>query len=149
MRFDKGENKKSCATRHIARCQGTVKLDTKCHALRITKSPYSNCSRIGMMKSNTTNKKPPRVLHPSIKTWIQLTFSRTYGHFWDSDNRRQKCWDILLKWGNFGQQKNPHPSPVPSIQSWGVCCFLLVARTRAQHCTEGMGEESYISSFWS
>ena len=49
--------------------------------------------------------------------------------------------------GNLGEQKNPHPSPVPSIQSWGVCCFLQVARTRAQHCTEEMGEESYISSF--
>ena len=49
------------------RCQGTVKRDTKCHALKITKSPYSNCSKIGMMKSNTTNKKPPGVLHPSIK----------------------------------------------------------------------------------
>ena len=39
------------------------------------------------------------------------------------------------------QQKNPHPSPVPSIQSWGVCCFLQVARTSALHCVEGMGEE--------
>ena len=67
MHFDKGENKKSCATRHIARCQGTVERDTKCHALKITKSPYSNCSKIGMMKSNITNKKPTGVLHPSIK----------------------------------------------------------------------------------
>ena len=59
------------------------------------------------------------------------------GRVVQSCNRRQ----------NFGEQKNPHPSPVPSIQSWGICCFLQVARTRAQHCTEGMGEESYISSF--
>ena len=33
------------------------------------------------------------------------------------------------------------PSPVPSIQSWDVSCFLKVARTVAQHCMEGMGEE--------
>ena len=39
-------------------------------------------------------------------------------------SRRQNCWDIVLKQGNFREQKNPHPSPVPSIQSWGVCCFL-------------------------
>ena len=39
-------------------------------------------------------------------------------------NRRQNCWDIVRKEGNIGEQKNPHPSPVHSIQSWGVCCFL-------------------------
>ena len=33
------------------------------------------------------------------------------------------------------------PSPLPSIQSWDVSCFLKVARTVAQHCMEGMGEE--------
>ena len=27
------------------------------------------------------------------------------------------------------------------IQSLDVCCFLHVARTVAQHCMEGMGEE--------
>ena len=36
-------------------------------------------------------------------------------------------------------------SPVPSIQSWGVCCVLFVARTSAQHCMEGMGEEKLYS----
>ena len=35
-----------------------------------------------------------------------------------------------------------NPSPVPSIQSWDVSCFLKVARTVAQHCMEGMGEET-------
>ena len=74
IRFDKGENKKSCPTRHVARCQGTVKRDTKCHALKITKSPYSNCSKIGMMKSNITNKKPPGVLHHSIKKLKSINF---------------------------------------------------------------------------
>ena len=74
MRFDKEENKKSCATCHIARCQGTVKSDTKCHALKIMKSPYSNCSKIGMMKSNSMNKRPRGVLHPSIKKGRTTTF---------------------------------------------------------------------------
>ena len=55
-------------------------------------------------------------------------------------NRRQNCRDIVLKEGNLmiREQKNPHPSVVPSIQSWGVCCFLQVARTAAQHCMEGI-----------
>ena len=39
------------------------------------------------------------------------------------------------------KKKNPHPSLLPSIQWWGVCCSLKVARTVAQHCMEGMGEE--------
>ena len=38
--------------------------------------------------------------------------------------------------GSFGEQKNSHPSPVPSIQRWGVCCFLQVARRAAQHYSE-------------
>ena len=55
-------------------------------------------------------------------------------------NRWQNyCWDIILKYGNFREQKNPHPSHVPSIQSWGFCCFIKVAQTVAQHCMEGMG----------
>ena len=32
------------------------------------------------------------------------------------------------------------PSSLPSIQSWGVCCFLQVFRIAAQHCMKGMGE---------
>ena len=42
--------------------------DTKCHALKITKSPHSNCSQIGMTTLNIANKKPTGVLHPSTKT---------------------------------------------------------------------------------
>ena len=30
---------------------------------------------------------------------------------------------------------------VTSVQSWGVCCFLKVARTSAQQRMEGMGEK--------
>ena len=70
-----------------------VKRDTKCHALKIMESPpYSdNCSKIGMIKSNIANKKPLGVLHPSVKKWVELIFARMYGHFCDSDNRRQNC----------------------------------------------------------
>ena len=51
-----------------------------------------------------------------------------YFHF-RLHNWRQNCWDVVLKSGNFREHKNPHPSPAPSFQSWGVCCFLKVART--------------------
>ena len=43
-----------------------------------------------------------------------------------SNNRRQNCC-------NFREHTNLHLSRVLSIQSWGVCCFLKVARTVAQH----------------
>ena len=35
----------------------------------------------------------------------------------------------VLKWGNITKQSTP--LPLPSIQRWGVCCFLQVARTAA------------------
>ena len=55
------------------------------------------------------------------------------------NNRRQNCWDFVLKWGHFRGQKNAQPSPLPSIQSWGVCCFPQVARTVAQTLHGGDG----------
>ena len=48
----------------------------------------------------------------------------------------KNCWDIALKWGNFGEQNTP---PLPSIPSWGVYCFLQEAQTSAQHYIEGVG----------
>ena len=39
------------------------------------------------------------------------------------------------------ENKRMHTLPPYTIQSWGVCCFLYVAWTAAQHCMEGMGEE--------
>ena len=58
-----------------------VKLDTNCHVLKITKSSYSNCSKLGMITSTITNKKPPRVLHASAKKYVELVFFGMYGHF--------------------------------------------------------------------
>ena len=57
--------------------------------------PYSdyNCSKIGMIMSNKANKNPVGVLHPSVKKWVELTFSRMYGHFCDSD----KTVETLLR----------------------------------------------------
>ena len=60
-------------------------------------------------------------------------------------------WDIVLEWTTFGEHNSPYPSPFPSIESWGVCCFLQVARTAAQHCMEGSGgggKESFIFPFF-
>ena len=60
-------------------------------------------------------------------------------------NRRQNCWDIVLKWDNLEEQNNTHSSPIPSIEGWGVSCFQQVARTAAQRCMEGVGRERSIS----
>ena len=63
-------------------------------------------------------------------------------------NRRRNWWYIVLEWTTFGEQNNPHPSPLPSIQSWGVCCFLQIARTAAQHCMEEIGERNLYFLFF-
>ena len=39
----------------------------------------------------------------------------------------------------------PHPSPpLPSIPSWGLCCFLQEARTAVQHYMKGLGERKHL-----
>ena len=43
-----------------------------------------------------------------------------------SDHRKARIGDKIVE-GNYiiyREQKNPHPSPSPSFQSWGICCFL-------------------------
>ena len=63
-------------------------------------------------------------------------------------NWLQNCWDIVLKWDSLEEQNNPHSSPIPSIEGWGVSCFQQVARTAAQRCMEGVGEgKIYFSPF--
>ena len=60
----------------------------------------------------------------------RITTEALITNLFQTYNRRQNCWDTPLP---------PHPSPVPSIQSWNVCCFLKIlkiARTLAQHCME-------------
>ena len=47
-----------------------------------------------------------------------------------------------------GTSKNKKSTPLPSILHWGVCCFLQVAGTVAQHCKEGVGDgELYFTLF--
>ena len=74
-----------------------------------------------------------------VKIW--LNFDLTY-------NQQQNCWDIVLKLGNVREQTNPQPLTLPFVQSWGVCCFLQVAWTAAQHCMEGMGEGQLYFPFF-
>ena len=63
--------------------------------------------------------------------------------------RRQNCWGIVHKEGNLREQKNPHPSLLPSIQRWGVCCFLKVAGQWHNIAWRGWGRKSLIFPFWS
>lgn len=56
------------------------------------------------------------------------------------------------KWGNFGEQNNPHPS---SSSPSKVVVFVVfyrymysVARTAAQHCMEGIGEAFFFPLTW-
>ena len=65
--------------------------------------------------------------------------------FWGY-NQQQNCRDIFFKCGNFREQNNPQT--LPSIQSWGVCCFLQVAQTAAQHWVERMGKEKLYCSLF-
>ena len=76
-----------------------------------------------------SNFQLPTIVEVNFLAQILLLPQMQSAHFQKSGNKQ----------GNFREHKNPHPSPVPSIQSWGVCCFLKVARTAAQHCIEGMG----------
>ena len=56
---------------------------------------------------------------------------------------------------SFGEQNNTHPSPLPSIQRWGVCCFLQTDQLHGQSTgssnssttLRGGGKEENINSF--
>ena len=65
------------------------------------------------------------------KTYNILRFIKIY-------NPWQSCWNIVLK---LQRTKQFTALLLPSIQSWGVCCFLQVAQTVAQHCLKGEGKE--------
>ena len=65
-----------------------------------------------------------------------------------SHNRRRNCWDTFLKWGTSENKTiSVYPSPLPSIRSWGVCCFSQVARTAAYHRLQGVGEGKFHLTF--
>ena len=46
-------------------------------------------------------------------------------------------------------QKTKQSTLLPSIQSWGVCCYVQVAETEAKLAMRGWGKESYIFPFFS
>ena len=99
----------------------------------------------GFSKKNPL-KKPislSKMTGPAGRFWLleSAPLRKECIFFYENLNRRQNCWDTILKQGNYREQKNPPPSPNLSIQSWGICCFLQVARTSAQHCIDRMGEQ--------
>ena len=52
-----------------------------------------------------------------------------------------KIVEIVLKQGNFREQKNVHPFPVPSIQSWGCLLFSTDSSNIGTTLHGGMGQE--------
>ena len=56
---------------------------------------------------------------------------------------------------SFGEQNNTHPSPLPSIQRWDVCCFLQKDQLHGQSTgssnssttLRGGGKEENINIF--
>ena len=86
-----------------------------------------------------SNFQLPTNVEVNFLAQILLLPQMQSAHFQKSGNKQ----------GNFREHKNPHPSPVPSIQSWGVCCFLKVARTAAQHSWRAWRRKSYIFAFGS
>ena len=56
---------------------------------------------------------------------------------------------------SFGEQNNTHPSPLPSIQRWDVCCFLQTDQLHGQSTgssnssttLRGGGKEENINIF--
>ena len=53
--------------------------------------------------------------------------------------RSLNCWDIVLNWGNFREQNNPHSSPPPPLLSkLGWLLFSTGSRNSGAHCVEGV-----------
>lgn len=40
-------------------------------------------------------------------------------------NQWQNCWDLVLKWGGFKEQNDPHPSTISFKSAWGVYIWIL------------------------
>ena len=67
----------------------------------------------------------------------------TFKHLliWLKTHICDKIVEILYSNRSTSQTKQSTPLSLPSIQSWGVYCFLKVAQTVAQHCMEGRGKK--------
>ena len=66
----------------------------------------------------------------------------------EGHNRRQNCWNIFLKRGNFEEKNNLRLSLLPSLQSWCVYCFPQLEQ-RNNIAWRGMGEKKLYFPFLS
>ena len=58
-------------------------------------------------------------------------------------NQWQNCWDLILKWGNFRDQSNPHPSSSPPLPSKLGCLLFPTGSLNSStttYCMERVGD---------
>ena len=73
--------------------------------------------------------------------FLFLTFKHLL--IWIKTQICDKIVEILYSNRSTLQTKQSTPLLLPSIQSWGVYCFLKVTQTAAQHCMEGRGKKEF------
>ena len=81
-----------------------------------------------------------------LGSWLGTIVTSLPSCCYMTHNRRQNCWDTILKWV-ISQDKTICASPVSPSQRWSVCY-----RYRAQRrniARRGWGRESFFFPFWS
>ena len=76
-----------------------------------------------------------------------LSSPRLHAH--GNYNRRQNCRDIVLKQGNFREQKNPHPSPSPPFKVRVLVVFYRQLEQWHNIEWRGWGRKNVIFPFGS
>ena len=56
--------------------------------------------------------------------WEEYVWQCNGGKFW-RHNWWKNCWDLVLKWGGFKEQNDPHPSTISFRSAWGVYIWIL------------------------
>ena len=56
--------------------------------------------------------------------WEEYVWQCSGRKFWRR-NWRKNCWDLVIKWGGFEEQNDPHPSPISFRSAWGVYIWIL------------------------
>ena len=56
--------------------------------------------------------------------WEEYVWQCNGGKFW-RHNWWKNCWDLVLKWGGFKEQNDPHPSTISFRSAWGVYIWML------------------------
>ena len=74
---------------------------------------------------------------------LPMSHRRLVGLLQSATKFLRHCTQIV--WGNFREQKNPHPSPVPFIQSWGGLLFSIGSSNSGTTLHGGDGEEKLYS----